>query len=129
MCIRDSHPGLGEEGKYHVKGSGNPLPDGEKLTYALVGNQNCGKTTLFNQLTGSNQHVGNFPGVTVDRKDGSIKEHPDTSITDLPGIYSMSPYTNEEIDVYKRQPDEVIYDMSRQLTDCEGYSNLSLIHI
>ena len=92
-----AHPGLGEEGKYHVKGSGNPLPDGEKLTYALVGNQNCGKTTLFNQLTGSNQHVGNFPGVTVDRKDGSIKEHPDTSITDLPGIYSMSPYTNEEI--------------------------------
>lgn len=80
-----------------MKGSGNPLPDGEKLTYALVGNQNCGKTTLFNQLTGSNQHVGNFPGVTVDRKDGSIKEHPDTSITDLPGIYSMSPYTNEEI--------------------------------
>ena len=92
-----AHPGLGEEGKYHVKGSGNPLPEGEKLTYALVGNQNCGKTTLFNQLTGSNQHVGNFPGVTVDRKDGSIKEHPDTSITDLPGIYSMSPYTNEEI--------------------------------
>ena len=92
-----AHPGLGEEGKYHVKGSGNPLPDGEKLTYALVGNQNCGKTTLFNQLTGSNQHVGNFPGVTVDRKDGAIKEHPDTSITDLPGIYSMSPYTNEEI--------------------------------
>lgn len=80
-----------------MKGSGNPLPDGEKLTYALVGNQNCGKTTLFNQLTGSNQHVGNFPGVTVDRKDGAIKEHPDTSITDLPGIYSMSPYTNEEI--------------------------------
>ena len=92
-----AHPGLGEEGKYHVKGSGNPLPDGEKLTYALVGNQNCGKTTLFNQLTGSNQHVGNFPGVTVDRKDGSIKGYPDTSITDLPGIYSMSPYTNEEI--------------------------------
>ena len=92
-----AHPGLGEEGKYHVKGSGNPLPDGEKLTYALVGNQNCGKTTLFNQLTGSNQHVGNFPGVTVDRKDGAIKGHPDTSITDLPGIYSMSPYTNEEI--------------------------------
>ena len=92
-----AHPGLGEEGKYHVKGSGNPLPEGEKLTYALVGNQNCGKTTLFNQLTGSNQHVGNFPGVTVDRKDGSIKGYPDTSITDLPGIYSMSPYTNEEI--------------------------------
>ncbi len=92
-----AHPGLGEEGKYHVKGDGSPLPAGEKLTYALVGNQNCGKTTLFNQLTGSNQHVGNFPGVTVDRKDGQIKGHSNTSITDLPGIYSMSPYTNEEI--------------------------------
>lgn len=92
-----AHPGLGEEGKYHAKGDGNPLPAGEKLTYALVGNQNCGKTTLFNQLTGSNQHVGNFPGVTVDRKDGQIKGHSNTSITDLPGIYSMSPYTNEEI--------------------------------
>lgn len=92
-----AHPGLGEEGKYHVKGDGSPLPAGERLTYALVGNQNCGKTTLFNQLTGSNQHVGNFPGVTVDRKDGQIKGHSNTSITDLPGIYSMSPYTNEEI--------------------------------
>ena len=92
-----AHPGLGEEGKYHVKGSGNPLPEGEKLTYALVGNQNCGKTTLFNQLTGSNQHVGNFPGVTVDRKSGMIKGHPDTEVTDLPGIYSMSPYSSEEI--------------------------------
>ncbi|MBR2108630.1 MAG: ferrous iron transport protein B [Ruminococcus sp.] len=91
------HPGLGEGGKYHKKGSGNPLPDDETLTYALVGNQNCGKTTLFNQLTGSNQHVGNFPGVTVDRKDGVIKGHKNTLITDLPGIYSMSPYTNEEI--------------------------------
>ena len=75
----------------------NPLPEGTKLTYALVGNQNCGKTTLFNQLTGSNQHVGNFPGVTVDRKDGSIKGHPETDVTDLPGIYSMSPYSSEEI--------------------------------
>ena len=91
------HPGLGEEGKYHVKGDGKPLPEQEKLTYALVGNQNCGKTTLFNQLTGSNQHIGNFPGVTVDRKDGAIKGHPNTSVTDLPGIYSMSPYSSEEI--------------------------------
>ena len=91
------HPGLGEDGKYHAKGDGDPLPEGTLLTYALVGNQNCGKTTLFNQLTGSNQHVGNFPGVTVDRKDGPIKGHPNTRVTDLPGIYSMSPYTSEEI--------------------------------
>ena len=91
------HPGLGEGGKYHPKGSGDPLPDGTILTFALVGNQNSGKTTLFNQLTGSNQHVGNFPGVTVDRKDGQIKGHPDTLVTDLPGIYSMSPYSSEEI--------------------------------
>ena len=91
------HPGLGEEGKYHSKEDEHPLPDGTPLTYALVGNQNCGKTTLFNQLTGANQHVGNFPGVTVDRKDGSIKGHPETNVTDLPGIYSMSPYSNEEI--------------------------------
>jgi len=91
------HPGLGEEGKYHDAATENPLPEGTQLTFALVGNQNCGKTTLFNQLTGSNQHVGNFPGVTVDRKDGVIKGHPDTLVTDLPGIYSMSPYTSEEI--------------------------------
>lgn len=91
------HPGLGEGGKYHAKGDGEPLPDDELLTYALVGNQNCGKTTLFNQLTGSNQHVGNFPGVTVDRKDGSIRGYEHTMVTDLPGIYSMSPYTSEEI--------------------------------
>ncbi len=91
------HPGLGEGGKFHPKGSGDPLPEGTLLTFALVGNQNCGKTTLFNQLTGSNQHVGNFPGVTVDRKDGAIKGYPDTLVTDLPGIYSMSPYTSEEI--------------------------------
>ena len=91
------HPGLGEEGKYHVKGDGNPLPEKTRLTYALVGNQNCGKTTLFNQLTGSNQHIGNFPGVTVDLKDGPIKGYSDTLVTDLPGIYSMSPYSSEEI--------------------------------
>ena len=92
-----SDPGLGEGGKYHVKATEQPLPEGTTLTFALAGNQNCGKTTLFNQLTGSNQHVGNFPGVTVDRKDGEIKGHSDTLITDLPGIYSMSPYTSEEI--------------------------------
>ncbi|MDO5326641.1 MAG: ferrous iron transport protein B [Clostridia bacterium] len=91
------HPGLGEEGKFHPKGSGDPLPEGTKLTFALIGNQNSGKTTLFNQLTGANQHVGNFPGVTVDRKDGTIRGHANTSITDLPGIYSMSPYTSEEL--------------------------------
>lgn len=91
------HPGLGEGGKFHPKGTGTPLPAGTILTFALVGNQNSGKTTLFNQLTGSNQHVGNFPGVTVDRKDGQIRKHPDTLVTDLPGIYSMSPYSSEEI--------------------------------
>ena len=91
------HPGLGEGGRFHPKGSGDPLPEGTTLTFALVGNQNSGKTTLFNQLTGSNQHVGNFPGVTVDRKDGTIRKHPDTLVTDLPGIYSMSPYSSEEI--------------------------------
>ncbi len=91
------HPGLGEIGKSHPEVNTEPLPEGTLLTFALVGNQNCGKTTLFNQLTGANQHVGNFPGVTVDRKDGTIKGHPDTLVTDLPGIYSMSPYSNEEI--------------------------------
>ena len=94
---RPAHPGLGEEGKFHPKGSGDSLPEGTLLTFALVGNQNSGKTTLFNQLTGANQHVGNFPGVTVDRKDGTIRRFPDTRITDLPGIYSMSPYSSEEL--------------------------------
>ncbi len=106
------HPGLGEEGRYHEKKSEDPLPDGTTLTFALVGNQNSGKTTLFNQLTGSNQHVGNFPGVTVDRKDGVIKGHPDTLITDLPGIYSMSPYSGEELVsrdfVLKEKPKAII---------------------
>ena len=91
------HPGLGEGGKYHVKENEHPLPDSEILTFALAGNQNCGKTTLFNQLTGSSQHVGNFPGVTVDRKDGNIRGRSNTLVTDLPGIYSMSPYSSEEI--------------------------------
>lgn len=94
---KSHHPGLGEGGIYHVKTDGSPLPDGVTITFALAGNQNCGKTTLFNQLTGSNQHVGNFPGVTVDRKDGVIRGHANTLVTDLPGIYSMSPYTSEEI--------------------------------
>lgn len=91
------HPGLGEEGRYHTESEENPAPITGKITFALVGNQNCGKTTLFNALTGSNQHVGNFPGVTVDRKSGIIKGHPDTEVVDLPGIYSLSPYTSEEI--------------------------------
>jgi len=91
------HPGLGEGGRYHAKAEENPLPDGTKLTFALAGNQNCGKTTLFNQLTGSNQHVGNFPGVTVDQKSGIIRGRDNTLVTDLPGIYSLSPYTAEEI--------------------------------
>ena len=94
---RTDHPGLGEEGKYHSREDENPLPEGTTLTFALLGNQNSGKTTLFNQLTGSNQHVGNFPGVTVDRKDGVVRGYSDTLITDLPGIYSMSPYTSEEL--------------------------------
>ncbi|MBO6053064.1 MAG: 50S ribosome-binding GTPase, partial [Clostridia bacterium] len=92
-----AHPGLGEGGKFHPKGSGDPLPEGTPLTFALVGNQNCGKTTLFNSLTGANQHVGNFPGVTVDRKDGKIRGDAGLTVTDLPGIYSMSPYSSEEI--------------------------------
>ena len=95
--VSSEHPGLGEDGKYHVEGDAKKLPEGTLLTFALVGNQNCGKTTLFNQLTGANQHVGNFPGVTVDRKDGPIRDFPNTLVTDLPGIYSMSPYSAEEI--------------------------------
>ena len=93
----NSHPGLGESGKYHSKAEEHPLPEGTKLVFALAGQQNCGKTTLFNQLTGSNQHVGNFPGVTVERKEGSIKKHANTKVVDLPGIYSLSPYTSEEV--------------------------------
>ena len=107
-----AHPGLGEGGKFHPRGSGTPLPEGTQLTFALVGNQNSGKTTLFNQLTGSRQHVGNFPGVTVDRKDGVIIGHGNTLITDLPGIYSMSPYSSEELIsrdfVLKEKPKAVI---------------------
>ena len=95
--VQIAHPGFGEEGKYHVAAGADPLPQGEKITFALVGNQNSGKTTLFNRLTGSNQHVGNFPGVTVDRKEGEIIGYPNTLVTDLPGIYSMSPYSGEEV--------------------------------
>ena len=95
-AVELEHPGLGETGRFHVKETENPLKKGTKLTFALAGNQNCGKTTLFNQLTGANQHVGNFPGVTVDRKGGAIRNHPETEITDLPGIYSLSPYSDEE---------------------------------
>ena len=106
------HPGLGEEGKYHDKENEDPLPDGTKLTFALAGNQNSGKTTLFNALTGSNQHVGNFPGVTVDQKIGQIIGHPDTQIVDLPGIYSLSPYSSEEIVsrdfILKQKPSAII---------------------
>ncbi len=109
---KKEHPGLGEEGRFHAKDDGDPLPDDTTLTFALVGNQNCGKTTLFNQLTGANQHVGNFPGVTVDRKDGVIKGYPNTLITDLPGIYSMSPYSSEELVsrdfVLKEKPQAII---------------------
>lgn len=109
---KTDHPGIGEDGRFHDKKTENPLPDDEVLTFALVGNQNSGKTTLFNQLTGSNQHVGNFPGVTVDRKDGVIKGYPNTLITDLPGIYSMSPYSSEEIVsrdfVLKEKPKAII---------------------
>lgn len=109
---KKEHPGLGEGGRFHAKADENPLPKGECLTFALVGNQNCGKTTLFNQLTGANQHVGNFPGVTVDRKDGAIRKHANTLVTDLPGIYSMSPYSNEEIVtrqfILQEKPKEII---------------------
>ena len=96
-AIAIPHHGFGEGGKYHNKAEEHPLPEGELLSFALAGSQNCGKTTLFNQLTGSNQHVGNFPGVTVDRKDGEIRGQKNTLVTDLPGIYSMSPYSSEEI--------------------------------
>lgn len=127
------HPGLGEGGKYHPKGSGNPLPDGEILTFALAGNQNCGKTTLFNRLTGSNQHVGNFPGVTVDRKDGPIKGHPNTMVTDLPGIYSMSPYSSEEIVtrsfILKEKPKGIINIVDASNIERNLYLTMQLLEL
>ena len=115
-----THPGLGENGKFHSKKDENPLPDGTILTYALVGNQNCGKTTLFNQLTGSKQHVGNFPGVTVDRKDGEIRGYRDTLVTDLPGIYSMSPYSSEEI----VSRNFVLYDKPKAIINIVDATNI-----
>lgn len=127
------HPGLGEEGRYHEKEGEDPLPDGTKLTFALVGNQNSGKTTLFNQLTGSNQHVGNFPGVTVDRKDGVIKGYPNTLITDLPGIYSMSPYSGEEIVsrdfVLKEKPKAIINILDVTSIDRSLYLTMQLLEM
>ncbi len=127
------HPGLGEEGRYHEKESEDPLPDGTTLTFALVGNQNSGKTTLFNQLTGSNQHVGNFPGVTVDRKDGVIKGHPNTLITDLPGIYSMSPYSGEELVsrdfVLKEKPNAIINIVDVTSIDRSLYLTMQLLEM
>ena len=130
---RGEHPGFGEEGKYHKKECENPLPEGTTLTYALVGNQNCGKTTLFNALTGSNQHVGNFPGVTVDRKDGVIKGYPQTLITDLPGIYSMSPYTSEEIVsrnfVLDEKPKAIINILDANLIERNLYLTMQLLEL
>ena len=130
---RIAHPGLGEEGKFHPKGSGDPLPDGTTLTFALVGNQNSGKTTLFNQLTGANQHVGNFPGVTVDRKDGVIRGQDNTLITDLPGIYSMSPYSSEELVsrdfVLKQKPRAIINIVDATNIERNLYLTMQLLEI
>ena len=127
------HPGLGEGGRYHVRQGEHPLPDSQLLTFALAGNQNCGKTTLFNQLTGSNQHVGNFPGVTVDQKSGSIRGHANTKITDLPGIYSMSPYTEEEIVsrefILREQPTGIINLVDATNIERNLYLTLQLIEL
>ena len=127
------HPGLGEGGRYHVRQGEHPLHDSQLLTFALAGNQNCGKTTLFNQLTGSNQHVGNFPGVTVDQKSGSIRGHANTKITDLPGIYSMSPYTEEEIVsrefILREQPTGIINIVDATNIERNLYLTLQLIEL
>ena len=127
------HPGLGEGGKYHMKAGEHPLPEGVTLTFALAGNQNCGKTTVFNRLTGSNQHVGNFPGVTVDRKDGVIRNHPETLVTDLPGIYSMSPYSNEEIVtrefILKEKPKGIINVLDATNIERNLYLTLQLMEL
>ncbi|MBR3426522.1 MAG: ferrous iron transport protein B [Bacteroidales bacterium] len=129
----NAHPGLGEEGIYHDKTHETPLPKGTKLTFALAGQQNCGKTTLFNQLTGANQHVGNFPGVTVDRKDGVIKGHSDTSVTDLPGIYSLSPYTSEEIVsrefILKEKPKAIINIVDANNIERNLYLTMQLMEL
>ena len=130
---KTEHPGLGEEGKFHPKGSGDPLPEGTMLTFALVGNQNSGKTTLFNQLTGSNQHVGNFPGVTVDRKDGMMRGQENTRITDLPGIYSMSPYSAEEMVsrnfVLQKKPKAIINIVDATNMERNLYLTMQLIEM
>ncbi len=127
------HPGLGEGGIYHSREAENPLPEDALLTYALVGNQNCGKTTLFNQMTGANQHVGNFPGVTVDRKDGVIKGYPNTLVTDLPGIYSMSPYSSEEIVsrdfVIKEKPKAIINIVDATNIERNMYLTMQLLEM
>lgn len=127
------HPGLGEGGRYHVRKGEHPLPENQLLTFALAGNQNCGKTTLFNQLTGSKQHVGNFPGVTVDQKSGSIRGHENTMITDLPGIYSMSPYTDEEIVsrefILREQPTGIINIVDATNIERNLYLTLQLIEL
>lgn len=129
----NAHPGLGEEGIYHDKTHERPLPKGTKLNFALAGQQNCGKTTLFNQLTGANQHVGNFPGVTVDRKEGVIKGHPDTSVTDLPGIYSLSPYTSEEIVsrefIMKDKPEAIINIVDANNIERNLYLTMQLMEL
>jgi ferrous iron transport protein B len=127
------HPGLGEGGRFHPKGTGTKLPSGTTLTFALVGNQNSGKTTLFNVLTGSSQRVGNFPGVTVDRKDGVIIGHPDTLVTDLPGIYSMSPYSSEEVVsrdfVLKEKPKAIINIVDATNIERNLYLTLQLLEM
>ena len=129
----NAHPGLGEEGIYHDKTHETPLPKGTMLTFALAGQQNCGKTTLFNQLTGANQHVGNFPGVTVDRKDGVIKGHPDTQVTDLPGIYSLSPYTSEEVVsrefIMKQKPKAIINIVDANNIERNLYLTMQLMEL
>ncbi len=129
----NAHPGLGEEGIYHDKTHEHPLPKGTTLTFALAGQQNCGKTTLFNQLTGANQHVGNFPGVTVDRKDGVIKGHHDTLVTDLPGIYSLSPYTNEEVVsrefIMKEKPKAIINIVDANNIERNLYLTMQLMEL
>lgn len=127
------HPHVGEMGKYHVRKEGDTIPDGQTIRFALAGNQNCGKTTLFNQLTGSNQHVGNFPGVTVDRKDGIIRNHPEASVTDLPGIYSLSPYTSEEIVtreyLLNERPDGIINILDATNIERNLYLTLQLLEL
>lgn len=127
------HPGLGEGGKFHNKKEEHPLPDDEVLTFALAGNQNCGKTTMFNRLTGANQHVGNFPGVTVDRKDGSIKGYNNTLITDLPGIYSMSPYSSEELVtrefILKEKPKGIINIVDASNIERNLYLTMQLLEL